>query len=534
MYKWSIFAVACVLLFSGCTKSGKTYRPSSQELRLNLPSEPPTLDPRKAIDTVSASVINLCFEGLMGRDPSGNIVLGSAEQFTLSEDKTRYTFTLRDTKWSDGTPVTAIDFEKSWKAVLDPTFACMYASDLYIIKNARPAKANLCSSDEIGVRALDEKTLQVDLENPTPYFLEALSTLSFFPTPFHITSVNPHWIEEHYVCNGPFLVKEWKHNNRLLLEKNPQYWDRDKTTLERVTLTILDDVTTELAMYDNGELDWAGNPLSPLPSEALPFLEKTGKLQNFPISATYFYVFNTKEFPFNNVNIRKAFSLAINRQAIVDNVTHVRQMPAMSLIPPTIWKDAKGYFKDNDLEEAKRLFQLGLKQLGITAKELPPIRLSYNTMVDHHKIAQAIQEQWHKAFGVKVQLENKEWKVFLDELSHHKFHVARMGGVANVNDPATFLDYYRFLSSANNLPQWSNPKYTKALEEADRTTDESKRTALLKEAEKILMDDMPIAPIYFYKGVYLKKPYVKGIHLTELNHLDLKWAYIDINDTVSR
>src|SRR5581483_6484098 len=290
--------------------------------------------------------------------------------------------------------------------------------------------------------------------------------------------------------------------------------------------------STELTMYENGELDWAGYPLSNLPTEALPSLEKQGKLHNFAISGTYYYVFNTKEFPFTNANIRKAFSLAINRRSIVDNVTQMKQIPAMSLVPPTIW-NVTPYFKDNDLAEARRLFELGLQELGITASDLPPLHLSYNTVVGHHKIAQAIQEQWHQAFGVQVKLENKEWKVFLDELTHHKFQIARMGGLANVNDPMTFLDYYRYLSNSNNLAQWSNLKFTQLLDEADVTLDEAKRFTLLREAEKVFIDEMPIAPIYFYNGNYLKKSYVKGIHLSDLNNLDLKWAYVELNDTVS-
>jgi oligopeptide transport system substrate-binding protein len=462
------------------------------------------------------------------------VVPAAAEKIEVSSDKKRYTFTLRDALWSDGTKVTAYDFEKTWKTILDPAFPCEFASDLYIIKNGNAVKSMRCSVEEVGVKALDEKTLQVDLEHPTPYFLAVLATHSFFATPNHITGAYPHWTDEHYIGNGPFVMKEWKHHDTILLEKNTQYWDRDTTKLERVTLTLVEDETTELTMYENGELDWAGYPLSNLPTEALPTLEKKGNLHNFDIAGTYYYVFNTKEFPFTNVNLRKAFSLAINRQSIIDNVTQMKQKPAMGMVPPMMWKDPHPYFKDHDVQEARRLFALGLKELGITAEELPELTLSYNTMIGHHKIAQAIQEQWNEAFGVRVKLENKEWKVFLDELRHHKFQIARLGGLANINDPTTFLDYYRYLSSSNNHSQWNNPKFSELLEQADLTTDESQRTALLQQAEKILISEMPIAPIYFYTGVYLRKPYVKGIHLTELNELDLKWAYVELDDTVSR
>jgi oligopeptide transport system substrate-binding protein len=528
MNRWILCGCAFSLLLGGCTNKAKNYRPTSQEIRLNLHSEPPTLDPRKATDNVSVSVLNLCFEGLTRRNLSGEVIPAVAERIVVSEDQKRYTFFLRESTWADGKPVTAYDFEATWKTMLSPSFPCEFASDLYVIQNARAAKSGLCPLDAIGVKALDSKTLQVDLEHPAAYFLAALASHAFFPTPSHLVSAYPNWIEEHYIGNGPFVLQEWKHLDQMVLQKNQNYWDQSNTRLEKVIFTLVEDEATELSMYENGELDWAGYPLSNLPAEAVPSLEKKGALHSFDISGTYFYVFNTKEFPFTNVNIRRALSLAINRAAITSNVTQLRQQPAMSLIPPTMWKEGAPCFKDHDLIEAKKCFEQGLKELGI--QELPPIHLSYNTNVGHHKIAQAIQEQWHQAFGIRVELENKEWKVFLDELKHHKFQVARMGSLASINDPSTFLDYYRYLSNGNNLPQWSNPKYIQLLEEADMTSNEEKRLTLLKEAEKILIAEMPIAPIYFYKGVYLNKPYVKGIHLSELNELDLKWAYVEVSD----
>jgi oligopeptide transport system substrate-binding protein len=534
MNRWIASGLALSLLLSGCGKKNQAYRPARQELRLNLRSEPPTIDPRKATDTVSISVLNLCFEGLTRSGSDGQPIPGAAEKIEVSPDKKRYTFVLREAKWSDGTLVTARDFEQTWKTMLDPTFPCEFASDLYIIKNSYAAKSRRCSLDEVGVKALDDKTLQVDLEHPVSYFLAALATHSFFATPCHITNAYPNWTDRHYVGNGPFLIKEWKHHDAILFEKNPQYWDKDNIKLERVTFVLVEDETTELNMYENGELDWAGYPLSNLPTESLSSLKKKGDLHTYPIAGTYYYVFNTQAFPFTNVNIRKAFSLAINRQSIVTNVMQMGQTPAMGLIPPAMRQDFHPCFKDNAVAEAKKLFKQGLKELGITVEQLPQLTLSYNTMIGHHKVAQAIQEQWDTVFGIRVKLENKEWKVFLDELRLHKFQIARMGGLASINDPTNFLDFYRYLSSSNNHPQWNSPRFSELLEAADISVDEAQRIALLKKAEQVLMEEMPIAPIYFYTGVYLKKPYVKGIHLSELNDLDLKWAYVELDDQISR
>ncbi len=312
---------------------------------------------------------------------------------------------MRQAHWSDGEPVTAFDFEKTWKQILDPAFPCEFAVDLYIIKNGKAAKTQRCSVDEVGVKALDEKTLQVELEHPVPYFLSALTTHSFFATPSHITGKYPNWTQDHYVGNGPFVLQEWRHHDAIELTKNPYYWDKENTKLERVLYTLVEDETTELTMFENGELDWAGYPLSTLPTEALPTLAKKGILEQYNIAGVYYYIFNVKEFPFTNANIRKAFTLAINRQAIVANVTQMGQIPAMSLIPPTMWKNPHSYFQDHDVAEAKRLFALGLNELGITAEELSPITLSYNTYVGHHKIAQAIQDS-----GIKPLESGLNWK----------------------------------------------------------------------------------------------------------------------------
>ena len=530
MNQWIASAVVFSLFLSGCEKKENTFRPASQELRLNLHSEPPTIDPRKAIDTVSFALINQCFEGLTRFNPDGQIVLAMAEKIEVWEDQKRYTISLRDAKWSDGEPITAYDFEKTWKTQLDPSFLCESANELYFILNARAAKTKRCSLDEVGIKALDEKTLQLDLEHPVPYLLAALATHSFFVTPNHITVAYPDWTHGHYVGNGPFVMKEWKSRDRIILEKNPFYWDRENVKLEKIYFALVEDEVTELSMYENGELDWAGAPLSSLPAEALPSLEKKTDLHTCEMSGTYYYIFNTKEFPFQNVHMRRAFSLAINRMAIVSNITQSGQIPAMGLIPPTIWKEPQPYFKDCDIAEAKRLFALGLKELGITAEQMPPIRLSYNTIASHHKIAQAIQEQWSTTFGILVKLENKEWKVYLDELRMHQFQIARLGLHAQFNDPIIFLDFYRFLSSENNYPQWTNPKFSALLEVAQNTAEPAERMAILKQAEKILMDEMPIAPIYFYTQTYLQKPYVKGIRISEVSNLDLKWAYVESDD----
>lgn len=508
-------------LLVGCGPPVPKAERSKQEIRLNIASEPPTLDPRKASDTISVAILTMCFEGLMRSETEFAI----AKEVKVSPDLMTYTFYLRDAEWSDGKPVTAHDFEETWKTILDPAFPSPFGSDLYIIKNAKGFKEKKLGKDAVGIKAIDDKTLQVELEHPVPFFLSLISTHCFFPVPAHMKQP----FGDHFVSNGPFKLTYWRHSNDLSLEKNPHYWDMSRVVLEKIYLGIIQDETTGLSMFENNELDWAGTPFSALPLDAMPVLSKNPLYQSFEMPGVYYYIFNIDVPPFNNLNMRKAFTLAINRKEIIDNILQGKQSPATGYIPPMMWKGdpTPDYFKDADVAEARKYFALALKEMGKTAATLLPIHLSYNTSEGHHKIAQAIQEQWLKAFGVRVRLENKEWKVFLDDLSRHQFQIARMGGLATFNDPTTFLDNYKYAQDTHNFSTWRNPQLTELLEKSDRIFDEKERFKLLKEGEAMVISELPILPIYYYSGSYLKKPYIKGISFSELGDVDFKTAYID-------
>lgn len=500
-----------------------------QYIRLNIHTEPPTLDARKATDSSSIGIISMCFEGLLKRGKEGKIEPAIAEKVEISDDRMVYTFYLRQAKWWDGKPVTAFDFEHTWKTILDPKFPSGFAQELYVLKNGMEAKNGELEIDQVGVKAIDPYILRVELDHSTPYFLDLIASHSFLAVPSHITKFSPKWADQCtplFVGNGAYKLVKWKHHNCILLKKNPYYWDKDAVTLDELQLCIIEDETTELNMFESGELDWAGSPLSALPADALQALAQENRLQTYPLAGTYYYMFNVTEPPFNNLNLRKAFSLAIHRKAIIDNITQSKQIPATSFIPPTIW-EVKSHFEDNDIESARYFFDLALKEMGYTRATFPTITLIYNTVSTHHKIAQAIQEQWFRAFGIRVKLANKEWKVFLNELTHKQFQVARMGGIGTFNDPMTFFDLYRYPDSSNNFCGWGNPTFTKLVNEAEKTFDPIQREALLREAERLLMDEMPIAPIYYYTGTYIKKNYIQGIKLTEFSEADFKFAFVE-------
>jgi len=496
-------------------------------LKLNLHSEPPTADPGIAEDTTSGAILRATFDGLTRTNEDGKPHESIAEKIEVSPDGLTYTFKLRDAKWSNGDPVTAHDFEFAWKRVLDPKTASNYAYQLYYVKNAEKANKGEAKLDDVGVKALDDKTLEVKLENPTPYFLELTAFYTYYPVNKKVVEANPKWATEAktHVGNGPFKLESWEHKSKLVLVKNDNYWDKDAVKLDRIEFSMVEDENTELSMYENGEIDWAGQPLSNLPIDAIQALKDSGKLKTQPIAGTYWYKFNVEQAPFNNVKIRKAFTYALNRQAIIDNVTQTNQQPAMGAVPPSMSLKPDGYFKDNDVETAKKLLEEGMKELGIT--KLPPITLSYNTSENHKKIAEAIQDQWKKAFGVEVKLENKEWKVYLEDMHQGKFQIGRMGWLGDFNDPINFLELYKDKDGGNNDTRWENPKYKELLNKSALETDPEKRKAILAEAEAILMDEMPIAPIYFYTQSWVQNENVKGVIMDGLGFVDYKWATIE-------
>ncbi|GED71441.1 oligopeptide-binding protein OppA [Brevibacillus reuszeri] len=506
--------------------TGKEQTSGPKVLRMNMHSEPPTADPALAEDSTSGALLRATFDGLTRINEDGKPHESVAEKVDVSEDGLTYTFHLRDSKWSNGDAVTAKDFEYAWKRALDPKLGSTYAYQLYYLKNAEEYNMGKAKADEVGVKAQDDKTLVVTLKNPTPFFLELTAFYTYFPVNQKVVESDAKWAGEakSHVGNGPFKIDTWEHKSKLVLAKNDNYWDKDAVKLDKIDFSMVEDENTELSMFDNGDLDWAGAPMSALPTDAVPALKDSGKMETRAIAGTYMYKFNTEKAPFNNAKIRKAFAYAIDRKSIIDNVTQTNQEPAMGLVPPTMAVATSPYFKDNDAETAKKLLEEGMKEEGIT--KMPTLTLSFNTSEGHKKIAEAIQDQWKKVLGVDVKLENKEWKVFLDDMHQGKFQIARSSWTGDYNDPYTFLDLFKNKKGSNNDTNWENPKYQELLNKSALEKDPEKRKQILAEAEAIFMDEMPAAPIYYYTHSYVKSDKVKGVVLDGLGFVDWKWADI--------
>lgn len=479
------------------------------QVRLNLKHEPPTLDPRKGGDIISSQLQFLLFEGLVRLNADHTLSLAQAKSVEVSADGLTYTFKLRGTSWSNGMPVTAQDFEKAWKDSLNPHFPSPNAFLFYPIKNAAKAKEGILAIDEIGVTALDALTLEVRLEKPIPYLLELLSFCSFFPICSAIEAQDLKWAHEagpHFVTNGPFALKEWKHHNELIAVKNSHYWNAAMPRPDRLHFSMIGDEMTALHLFEQGSLDMIGEPFCPLPLEAIASLKVSGSLKTHPIGATTFVTFNLEQVPFNNKKIRKAFSLAINREALIQNILNTGELPAWSIIPPVLTQDTHdAFFHDNDKVSAQILLKEGLEELGLTKETLPRLTYSYFQSDRHHQIAQALQQQWKQVLDLDVHLETMEFKILMDKLCKKDYLFGQSMWAAQYHDPMNIFERFYSKSQTKNYPGWENPLYQNFIDASFYACSE-KRAELLLQAEALFLDEMPLAPLYHWNMTYITQP----------------------------
>jgi oligopeptide transport system substrate-binding protein len=520
-----IFFLLFSLLTSCQPKPKVDPKQNEKKISINLVSDPRTLDPRKSRDVNERILMNMFYEGLMREGKEGKNEPALAETIDKSDDGLRYTFHLKKAHWSNGDPITASDFVYAWKTSLDPLFPSENAYQLFSIKNGEKIKKGETPSSELGAVALDEATLQIDLENPIPYFLDQLSFSIFFPV--HAAMDVKGWdlSKESLISSGPFSLKQWKHHDFIQAVKNPSYWDADTVHLSEINLVMVTE-DTEIKMFEKKQLDWAGSPLSAMPTDLIDSFKKQKTLCSHPMLGTAFFRVNTERFPFNNVNIRKAFALAINRQEIVEHIIQGKNEPALGFIPKLMSLQKEPYFPDHQEELARSYLDKGLSELGISKEELPKIVLLYASLGPNNKLVQAVQQDWQRVLGVFAELEANEKKAFFSRLGQQDYQLAIGSWMADFNDPINFLSVFKYKKASTNNTEWENPEYISLLDASDKVKGEERRDLLCK-SERILMEEMPIIPIYHHTMLYLKKENLKNVAISPLGNLDFKWAYLE-------
>lgn len=490
--------------------------------RINFPHDTNSLDPRKNYDVIGSTMHFMLFEGLTKMTPKSTREYALAEKIDISEDKKTYTFHLRNALWSNKEEVTAYDFVYAWKSILDPNFPAPNAHLLFPIKNAEKAKKGELSIDLIGVIAKDAKTLQVDLESPTPYFLDLTSFCVFFPVPHKIAQNNPKWADSlnpDLVTNGPFKLASWEIANHLIFHKNPLFWEKEKVFLDQIFVHILNDENTALNMYQNQELDFYGGLLTSIPSDWLEKLRSTNMFHTTPVGASTFITFNLENRFFKNVSIRKAFALAIDKKDLVDNITMNEEEIATGCIPSLLKHSGQLDLTKNETLSPKQHLEKGLRELNATKSDLEKITYRYFSNIIHKKIAQFLQLQWLKNLDLKINLEELDFKIFMDYLNRKDYAFAQCMYFVQYNDPMNILDRFKYRTNAKNYPGWENQNYIKLLNESLSLETEEKRFCCLEEAEKILVEEIPFACLYHWNVGYLLQSYIRGFFISPVGSM---------------
>lgn len=469
-------------------------------------AEPETLDPAIITGQPEGRIAQALFEGLLRFNPSGRPEPGVAQSWEISPDGKIYTFHLRsNATWSDGRPVTAPDFVKSWQRTLTPATGSLYNYQLFYLKNAEAyASGEISDFSHVGVHAPDDLTLVVELNNPTPFFLDLCAFPTLFPVRTDlIERVGDDWIKPaNILTNGAFLLEDWRINDRIRLKKNPDYWDANQIALDTVDILPISKANTAFNFYASGEADLLMDK-GLAPPSLLEALMQRPDFHASPFLGIYFLRFNVTRPPFDDVRVREAFALTVDADSIVRRITRAGEIPASGFVPPGI----EGYEPvpgpDFDPDRARAL----LAEAGFSnGRGFPLSVYLYSEGEVNEAIAVELQSVWRRELGVTIQLARQEWKVYLNSLSSLDYAIARSSWVGDYPDPNTFLDMF-VSGGGNNRTGWSNPAYDRLIQEAAATPDPSNRFDLLRQAESLLVQQaIPIRPIFYYVGIQFYDP----------------------------
>ena len=503
---------------------------AEQVLHRGNGTEVQTLDPHKAEGVPASNILRDLYEGLTIEAPDGKVIPGAAESWTLSDDGKVYLFKIRkDARWSNADPVTAHDFVFGLRRSADPATASKYSLILSPILNAEDVIAGRQPVENLAVKAIDDHTLEITLKAATPYFLGLLNHSSTYPV--HQASVDAHGDQfsrpGKLVSNGAYRLTDWVVQSHITLERNEHYWDNQDTIINKVVYYPIEDQSTELKRYRAGEIDRTEE----IPNKQFKWIKQNlnAELQVSPYLGSYYFGFNLTKPPFkDNLKLRRALSMAIDRKIIVEKITGIGEKPLYSWVPPGIYGyqpvqlDYADWTQEQRVAEAKKLYQ----EAGYSKGNPLTVEIRYNTSENHKKLSIAIAAMWKMNLGVRVKLVNEEWKVFLENRKQKLVtQVFRAGWIGDYNDPFTFSELLHSQHGIND-PGYNNPQYDALLEQAAFEGDPGKRIEILRQAEAILLADQPIIPIYSYVSKHLIKPYVGNYVPNVLDHNYTKDLYI--------
>jgi oligopeptide transport system substrate-binding protein len=495
-------------------------------------SEPRTLDPQEAQGVTEHHIISAMIEGLVAPsiDDQSKVVPGMADRWEHNEDASVWTFHIGDNrKWSNGEPVTAQDFVFSYKRMLTASFGAEYAENLFVLKGAEEYyQGKISDFAQVGVKALDNRALQIELVGPTPYLLTLVLHDSWLPVCSNailkfgkIDTRDTQWTRPgNYVANGPFMMKSWHPNDVIELVRNPFYWDAQNVKLNGINFYAIENLDTQDRAFQAGQL----HKTDQLPLDKVPYYRREHPeiLRIDPYEGVYFYRINIARKPLDNPKVRLALNLAVDRDAIVKNILREDQKPATGFTPPGMGDYQPLNKVSYDPVRARQL----LAEAGYpNGKGFPSFTIHFNTLESHRAIAEAIQQMWKEILNINVTLENQEWKVYLDTQNSKNYDFSRSAWIGDYMDPVTFLSLWT-TGNGNNNTNWGNPKFDGLIEQAARTGDPAKRLAILRDAENLFLTDLPVVLIYWYTNAYLLEPSVQNWYPLALGNHNYK--YIDL------
>ena len=533
----------CALMLAACSPKADQVDPRDARIReanaagillFGNGAEVADLDPQTVTGVPEHKVIMALMEGLVSETP-GTLEPepAVAERWDISPDGRTYTFHLRtDARWSNGDPVTATDFLRSYQRILTPALAAEYANMIhdFVVGAKEYHEGRLTDFSQVGFRAIDERTLEIRLIHPTPFFLRMLAShYAWWPVPIRVVEKfdglarrDSAWTRpENFVGNGPFRLKAWLRQQKIVVERSPTYWDAARVRLNEIHFFNTENIPGEERMFRTGQLhrtyELPHSKIDTYRDSRSPFLRIE------PYLGSYFYRINVTRPPFDDVRVRRAFALAVNREDLVAYVTKGGQEPAYHYTPPGFPDFAPKARLTGTLEDARRL----LAEAGYPGgKGLPPVEVHFNTSENHLAIAEALQAMWRRNLGVEVTLKNQEWKVYLDAHDTLDYSLSRSGWIGDYLDCNTFLEIF-VTDGGNNDTGWSNAEYDALRAQALAAATNQERLACYERMEEILMEELPIIPLYFYTKVFLLDPTVKGMESNLLDNHPFKYVWLE-------